>query len=121
MSTEELTRQLQQLTLHESRLRTQLTTTANNIERVRQQIINTATNNNAPPVARSIRVGDRIRILTPTKLRTAQTQQWIEKERRGTVTGITRNTRSPFEITRYQYITDNGTKTWRKAHNVRLL
>jgi hypothetical protein len=121
MSTDELTRQLQQLTLHEARLKSQLASTTTNIESVRQQIIRASTTDTNTPTAHTIRVGDRIRICNPTKIRTPQTQQWIENEQRGTVTGITHSTRSPFEATRYQYITDNGTKTWRKAHNIQHL
>ncbi|MGL4349107.1 MAG: hypothetical protein ACRCT2_00745 [Plesiomonas shigelloides] len=121
MSTDELTRQLQQLTLQEATLRTQLTTTTTEIERVRQQILRHAKNTNEQTGSRNIQVGDRIRVLNPTKLRTPQTKQWRENEQRGTVTGITSDSKSPLDTTRYHYITDNGTKTWRKAHNIQLL
>ena len=122
MSTDELTHQLQELTLQEAQLSTQLIETKTAIERVRQRLIrNTHAATTTTRDQQRIRIGSRVEILNPTGISTVQTQQWIDNERTATITSITRNTRSPHDAVKYNLTTDNGTKTWRKAQNVRLL
>ena len=120
MSTNELTHQLQRLTLQEARLNTQLLKTKTEIELVRTKLTR-ATTTPTQQTPSGYRIGTRVEIINPTKITTVQTQQWIDQERRATITGITHNKHSPYEVVRYQLTTDNRTKTWRKAQNVRLL
>lgn len=122
MSAEELTHQLQKLTLQESRLHAQLLETKTEIERVRQHITRTSAASTLPSTPPSgLNIGTRVVILSQISNTTGRTPQWNERERRATITGITRNTQSPYEVVRYQLQTDNGTRTWRKAKNVKPL
>lgn len=124
MSTDDLTKQLRNLTLREAKLQEKLDTVAAEIKNTRnklkehhntkQQQPNSAQKRNQFTLAN---VGDRVTILTPTKITTAQTPQWIARDRLATITKVHANDNNPKD-SRYVLLNDNGTKTWRKATNV---
>lgn len=107
---EALTRQLTSLNLRLSQVEGEL-----------QELRTQRTDTNEEPArqntAQQLTRGDRVRILSNIRRPTDWTGRWsdieIEIERTATVTHTVKD--------QVWIITDNGTKTWRAAHNLKLL
>ena len=110
MPIEDLTLQLQRLTLDEYRLTKKLREKQEEIERVRARI-------NRHPDNEHLQIGDRVHIHNPTTF-SPLVQGWNEKESQAVITGITYNKTDPNSVGTYKLTTDNGTKTWRKPKNI---